>query len=104
VLEKLAPIDSHVLQSTELIRGLVGNSSDILKQVHETKALVLGNGIAIKVRLVHKTTIIFFNHPPLTHRKSEVVCGAGEQSSQIPAGLLLSFDEGIPTTQETLQT
>jgi hypothetical protein len=56
--------------------------------------------------------IIFFSWVSTVHHLRaevpiKVLCGAGEQSSQMPAGLCNACYhsiEGIPTTQETAQT
>jgi hypothetical protein len=42
----------QLLKSADLVKGLVENSTEILKQLQDTKALVQDNALSISVRLL----------------------------------------------------
>lgn len=51
-MEKLAPVNVQLLESADLIKGLVANSTTILNQVRATKVLVQGNEPVLSVSIV----------------------------------------------------
>ena len=51
----------QLLKSADLVKGLVENSTEILKQLQDTKALVQDNALSISVRLLQ------INGGPMSH-------------------------------------